>query len=140
MLFQKKVTIPITATETAKIHETLRTAVGILDRLWIEFPAGCHGLVNIQVFQAKTPLAPSEQNQTLVGDDVTFLSTHNTEIKQGYETLDIYGWAVGTTYSHTIVITANVFTTGEYSRLETLTERVAKQIETLNKFLGVPSV
>lgn len=139
MLFQKSITVPITATETAKVHATLKTAVGMLDKIWVNYKAGCHELISLQIFHGTSILIPSDATQALIGDDVTFESAHNTEIKQGYETLDIYAWTVGTNYPHDVTITVNVFTKAEYSRLETQIDELNTLIKSLSSFMGVPS-
>lgn len=139
MLFQKVITVPLNTLEATKYHEQMRIAVGMLDKIWIKFPAGCHNMIFLQILHGRDTLAPSEHNQSLVGDDQEFISSHNTEIKTGYETLDVYAWSPGTTYAHNVTVTVNVFTATEYSRLETLMEQVAKRIETLGAFLGVES-
>jgi hypothetical protein len=137
VLFQKAITVPADTKETAKTHETLRTSVGMLDRIWIKFAAGCHFMVNIQILHHGTPLAPSEHDQSLVGDDQEFQGTYNTEIKPGYEDLDIYAWSPDTENQHKITVTVNVFTASEYSRMETQMEKLNAVMIALAKYLGM---
>jgi hypothetical protein len=139
LLFQKVVTVPADTKETAKIRETLKVLPGMLDRVTVNFRDGCHGMVYIQVLHASSPLVPSERDQAITGDGQEITTLCNTEVKQGYETLDIYAWSPGTTYEHKIMVTVNVFTQSEYSRLETEMEEMINRIEKLNAYLGVPA-
>jgi hypothetical protein len=122
---------------TAKKHETLKILPGILDRVTVNFPAGCHGMVYVQILYASSPLVPSERDQALVGDDQEIPTSCATEVKQGYETIDIYAWSPGTEYSHSISITVNVFTVAEKSRLEDYSSKLLSDFEKFMKYLGM---
>ena len=102
MQYTKSVTFSSNGSRTNQTSSTLKCAKGIIHRIDLIFPPGCFGLVNVQLFQAGHPIAPSNEGQVYSADDEIIIIPEFTELPSELNVLTIKGWNEDDTFDHTI--------------------------------------
>ncbi len=82
----------------------LPIAQGTIERIDLEYPAGCCGLVGIRVINEDWQLVPWNTDQWLSSDDRTFQLPLDYAVTQPPYRLVIYGYNLDDVYNHTIRI------------------------------------
>lgn len=82
----------------------LPIAKGVIERIDVEYPAGCCGLVGIRVINEDWQLVPWNSDEWLTSDDRTFLLPLSYNIEQPPFRLVIYAYNLDDVYQHTIRI------------------------------------
>ena len=104
MLFAWDITVPALTLATAPLTQTLKLSYGIITKIDIKFPAGCHGLVNIRLLHEESPLIPNNKDTWLTGDNETVAIPEYFELTTTPYALKFVGMSPGTTYAHTISV------------------------------------
>lgn len=108
MLFAWDIVVPANRLATAPLIQTLKLSYGIITKLDIKFPAGCHGLVNIRLLHEESPLIPLNKDTWLTGDDETVPCPEYFELTTAPYALKFVGKSPGTTYAHTISVRVTI--------------------------------
>lgn len=92
-----------TSKEAAK-QTNIKITNGVITQVMILFPAGCVGLVNVQLFMGGHQFVPSTQGQVIKGDNVLITSPEFLEINDAPRIITVKTWNEDTIYDHTIEI------------------------------------
>lgn len=104
MLFTAEVPVETTHTESNKKEQVLKIAHGVITRVSVLFPPGCHGLVHCVLLHHEHQIAPSTEGMTMTGDGVPVAWDEYYESYHIPYELKIKGGGVGCDYDHTIVV------------------------------------
>jgi hypothetical protein len=104
LLFAWDITVPALTLATAPLTQTLKLSYGIITKIDIKFPAGCHGLVNIRLLHEESPLIPNNKDTWLTGDNETVAIPEYFELTTTPYALKFVGISPGTAYAHTISV------------------------------------
>ena len=104
MQFIKDITFTKGKTEQTIETTDLKVSGGIIHRINIQFPAGCAGLVNVQIYDGGHPIAPTTQGQYYRGDDEIVEFNEFYPIIIAPRLLTIKGFNTDDTYNHQIQV------------------------------------
>jgi len=108
MLFKTDLVVPITATVLSPETREIKVCEGAITHTFIQFPAGCSGMVWVQVWLNGYQLIPWERGQWLRGDD-HIIEDHGRYPITGLPRLIIVkGYSVDCAYTHTIQVGVEV--------------------------------
>lgn len=103
--FTSFISVPKNTSADSPYLYTLRLPVGVIKKLWVEFPRGCMGLVGLQIHRAVEQLFPIPSGGWFRSDDAVydFNFTHyvNTEPFE----CEFRTYNLDDTYTHTIHVT-----------------------------------
>ncbi len=134
MLFFFQITIPAGTTEDNPVNQTLTLDFGVVTKISIKFPAGCHGLVQIQLLQDESVLIPLNKDTWLSGDDETVESEIYYQFGSPPYELKFLGISPGTTYPHTILVRIEILSADEAFPSQAMTDLV----QILTQYLRIP--
>jgi len=104
MFFCWDITIPADTQEYDPLESWLKLGSGIITRIDVKFPSGCHGMVKIRVFLESLQLAPLSEDEWVTGDDETVPTETGAELTDHPYKLKFVGCSPDTTYDHTITV------------------------------------
>ena len=108
MLFKTDLLVPPTATVANPATETIKLCEGHISHSFLLFPAGCAGLVWVQIWLNGYQLIPWERGEWLRGDDHIIQDNGRYEIPGEPRLLVIKGYADGAALNHTIQVGVEV--------------------------------
>jgi hypothetical protein len=108
LFFCWDITIEADTTEVESLKEWLSLPRGILTHIDIKFPAGCHGMVKIRLFQEALQLVPLSEDEWVTGDDETVPTETYAELLDKPYKLKLVACSPDTEYSHTITVRVEV--------------------------------
>ena len=82
---------------------------GTISRSFIQFPAGCGGLVWVQIWLNGYQLIPWERGQWLRGDDHIIEDRGRYSVSEEPRLLVVKGYSVGAVYPHTVQVGVEVW-------------------------------
>lgn len=95
-------TIPVnTAIENPLIY-TMSLPLGMVKRLWVEFPKGCAGLAGVKIIRGVRQIFPLPDGVWLRSDNSVLNFAFSHAINQDPFSVDIVGYNLDDTYPHTI--------------------------------------
>jgi hypothetical protein len=106
-----RVTLPPNTPEVNPVVQTLKIPAGTITEIDIEFPAGCQGLANIQLFYETTPLVPYNPLVYLCSDNRTIQTPIEFIADVPPYEITVVGFNLDDSYSHTINIGLTVIET-----------------------------
>ena len=104
MLFTKSFVILTDHTIDSPLVDTIEIAHGVITRVSVFFPRGCHGLVYCKLQHHGTTVFPSQENMYLMSDGYPIEWDEYYESYQPPYLLKFVGWSYGTTYAHVITV------------------------------------
>ena len=88
MIFAWDIDVPAATPVSNPVEKILKLHRGVIVKVYIKFPAGCHGLVGVRIYRWGQQLIPLNRDDWLTGDDETVpceiyypLETHPYELK-----------------------------------------------------------
>ena len=102
MLHSKHITLAANKTEAQATRTRFKVNIGVIYRVWLTFPAGCSGLVNVRMYHQGHPFLPVDKYAYIVGDNYTFVYPVFFEILTQPEEIIIEAWNTDDTYNHTV--------------------------------------
>ena len=138
MYDQWRLTVPLNTLITAPAVTRFVTPAGLLEYVTVEFPAGCHDMVNVQLLQGNNPIVPTTLDRSLVGNDVTLMPPVKKRLEVNRTNFIFRGWSPGTTYEHVITLGLGIFTEQERSTEAEYLGDIAYYMEKIGGQLGVP--
>jgi hypothetical protein len=81
---------------------------GIVTKVDIKFPAGCHGMVRARLFQEALQLIPLSEDEWVTGDDETVTTETYAELLDSPYKLKLVTCSPDTVYPHTITVRIGV--------------------------------
>lgn len=108
MLYIWHVTVTAGTVQTAPAEEKVKVRTGVITKIEVKFPRGCHGLVYATVSHRLTQLLPFNAKGGAAADDETVSGEYFWELKKGQTELALRCWSPDATYDHTITFRINI--------------------------------
>ena len=110
MFYEYTLNVPADTKEAAPYEIDALVEPGILTYAEIDFPPGCHGLVNVSIVEGKFQLFPRNPEEAVKGDGYVVPIKTQYKLKRGHNLLKLKAWSPDTAYSHKIVVRLTVET------------------------------
>jgi len=110
VFFSWDITIPADTSEKDPLEKDLTLTHGVITRIDVKFPPGCHGLVKVRLFRFDSQLIPLTRDEWVTGDGETVptaLPLHYELLEEPYA-LKFVGCSPGAQYKHTVTVRVNV--------------------------------
>lgn len=78
--------------------------MGVITKLDIKFPPGCHGLVKVRIFRSRFQLVPLSKDEWITGDGESVPTEGFYDLSVTPSELEFVGCSPGTTYDHTVTV------------------------------------
>ena len=91
MFLQRRLTIPANTLFSSPAELNVTIPAGMIKLITVEFPSGCHDLVNIAILQSSSPVIPDEQHEGIYGNDVTLQLPMSYLLESGKNDLTLRG-------------------------------------------------
>lgn len=108
MFFCWDITIGADTPEDDPLVDWLELPKGIITHVDVKFPAGCHGMVKIRLFQESLQLIPLSEDEWVTGDDEPVPTDTYAELLSFPYKLKIKACSPDTDYDHTVTVRINV--------------------------------
>jgi len=102
MYHKKAVTIPANTPKTSPIRERIILTAGVIQKVDIEFPAGCAGLVGARILHREFQLWPLTPGEYFVTDNFTITFPARFELNEEPFGLTVEAYNEDTAYDHTL--------------------------------------
>jgi len=102
MIYKVAVTVPKGTSKSDPLREEIRLTAGVIDRVEIEFPAGCAGLVGTRILHSEFQLWPLTSGEWFVTDDFTISFQEHQQFDDDPLYLTIETYNEDTAYDHTL--------------------------------------
>lgn len=128
--FEYEVEVPANTTQDKPKVQDLNIAPGIITKIEIHFPAGCHGLVKVRLLHVWFQILPLSMGEWVAGDDETVEFILHYEIKKEPATLTLVAISPTTVYNHKIRVRITVLpkTIASWKPLYDLISKIARRI------------
>jgi hypothetical protein len=132
MFFSWDVTVPANTKEADPVEDWLELPKGIITKITVKFPAGCHGMVKLRLFKEALQVMPLSEDEWVTGDNEPVLAEPMTDLLDFPYKLKLIACSPDTTYDHKISL-----------RIEVQEEEVAgigkltRLVQTLLDALGI---
>ena len=133
MFYEYAVTVPANTPEGAPIEQEIRTTVGTVTHVGIEFPNGCAKLARCQIFRGGFQLWPLNPDGYIASDGRVIEWDEDYEITDEPTGLTARLWNLDDTYDH--VVTVRVTESETTGRAES-----AGLLTGLKKFLALVGI
>jgi len=97
-------TIPANTSKKDPLREDIDLTHGIIHRVEIGFPAGCAGLVYLQIVQGLHQLWPTNADGFFNTDDYVIAFNEFHDMTEEPFTVTLIGWNLDDTYDHTLEV------------------------------------
>ena len=104
MLYAEQITFTKNKTEAEATRYSFKVRKGVIYRIWITFPTGCHQLVKLRLLIDEHNFLPVHKYAYIRGNGFVFEFPMMFEIKEEPSTITIEGWNEDDTNDHTIDI------------------------------------
>jgi hypothetical protein len=104
MFFAWDIDIAAGTLEAEPIIQILKLSAGIIVKVEIKFPDGCHGMVKIKLLRNEAQLIPLNLGNWVTGDAETVTTPEYYELSETPTQLKFIGCSPGTTFKHTITV------------------------------------
>jgi len=108
MFFAWDITIPAGRSETNPLTQVLKLTVGVIVKVEIKFPRGCHGLAKVRLLHHEFQLVPLSRGEWVTGDDEAVSFPEYFEIKTAPYSLKFVGCSPDAGYDHMISVRVSV--------------------------------
>jgi len=108
VFFTWDITVPADTSEDNPLEKDLILTEGVIDRVDVKFPPGCHGLVKVRLLRYGSQLIPLTRGEWVTGDGETVPTEGYYELLEEPYTLRFVGCSPGTQYEHTVTVRVNV--------------------------------
>jgi hypothetical protein len=101
-------TVDADTPEKLPLRGYLKITKGIITRVDIKFPAGCHGMVKVRLYRHEQQLIPLTRDEWITGDDETIPTETYGDLTDYPYQLKLVACSPDTTYDHTITVRIQV--------------------------------
>jgi len=108
LFFAWDITIPAGTSATTPYTKKLSLTIGVITRIAVKFPRGCHGLVRVRLDRFKFQLLPLSAGEWVTGDEEAVTSEECFEIRETPAELVFSGCSPGTNYDHVVTVRITV--------------------------------
>lgn len=127
MFYAWDITVTANTLTTSPKEQLLKITKGVITRIDVKFPCGCHGLVKVRILRSEFQLVPLSKGEWITGDDETVPTEGFYKVDTAPAELKFVGCSPGTTYNHTVTVRVQV--------LPEIVASFAPLADVLNKFL-----
>lgn len=125
MLYEWHITVTADTEEASPIEEKVSIHTGVITRIEVFMPPGCHGMVYASVSYRQTALMPFNSKGGVATDGIPVTGSYHHEINDPQPKLTVRGWSPNTGFDHVVTI-----------RVTILPKIVASMIPLMNTILG----
>lgn len=104
MIYEYDLVVPANTLLTSPASVKLVLCHGIIHKLEVSFPPGCHNTVKVVIQRALHQVWPTNPDGQLKSNAYTISYPEWYPLEEAPYELTAYGWSPGTSYSHTISI------------------------------------
>lgn len=104
MQYVTQVTVSANTLKVNAATTDLKITNGVIHRIAMTFPAGCVGLVGVQLFDGGHPIAPSTAGQWFTGNNRTVEFPEFYEIVGAPRIITTKVYNLDDTYAHTVTV------------------------------------
>jgi hypothetical protein len=133
VIFAWPITVTAATTEAAPKEETLKLTHGVITRIEVKFPAGCHSLVKVRLLLHESIKVPLNKDTWLTGDDETVPCEVYEDLFAAPYELKFRACSPTCTYDHEILVRATVLPPGIATPYQIMSDLLA----ILKRMLGV---
>jgi len=108
LIFAWDITITADTKAASPKTEILKLSKGVIIKVEVKFPSGCHGLVKVRLFHQEAQLVPLNRGEWVTGDDEAVSFPEYFELWTTPYQLKFRGCSPGTTYAHTVTVRISV--------------------------------
>jgi len=120
------ITIPAGTPETDPVERDLEVTKGVVTRIDIKFPPGCHGLVKVRLLRYGSQLIPLSRGEWVTGDGEAVETEGYYPMEEEPLALRFVGCSPQTAYPHTITV-----------RVQVTPHEIASPWQTLREFVKI---
>jgi len=131
MLFAWDISITADTKEANPKKQDLKLTSGVITKIEVKYPAGCHGMVKVKLLRWGSPLIPLTRGEWLTGDDEPVSGNYFYPLEEAPYMVKFEGCSPDTTYPHTVTVRITVLPKQVASWLPVI-ERLTKVL----KFFG----
>ena len=125
MFYAWDITIPAGRAEDNPLEQMLKLTKGVITRVDVKFPSGCHGLVKVRLRRREQQLIPLSSDEWVTGDGETIPTEAYYELETSPAQLKFIGCSPDTAYDHTITVRIQVLP-GEVATSSSIVEAINK--------------
>ncbi len=127
------ITIPANTLESAPVEQEMKLTAGVIQRVHILFPPGCHSLVKVRIMEGGHQYLPTNPEGEIASDDEVWKADDEYyELKEPY-ILKVACYSPGTIYPHDIRIRIGILRPEEV-------EQASGLMVALKKFLKLVGI
>lgn len=104
MFYDFALTVTADTKEATPVTEELDLCYGIIHRVEVGFPAGCHGMVKIKIFRNEHQAFPTNPDGYLAADKYTIGIDESFDLTVEPFKLKVVGYSPDTIFDHAITI------------------------------------
>jgi len=102
MLYARHITVTANTAEATLERTQFKVSKGFIYRAWINFPAGCAGLVKLRILHEGHPILPINKDAYINFDNYIFEVPLYFELKDEPYLITVEAWNEDEVYNHTI--------------------------------------
>lgn len=123
-------TVDADTSEKIPLRGYLKITKGIITRVDIKFPAGCHGMVKVRLYRHEQQLIPLTRDEWITGDDETIPTETYGDLTDYPYQLKLVACSPDTTYDHTITVRIQVLPSyaAGFAQLTNLVQRLLSKL------------
>jgi len=107
LLFAWPIAVPGNTQDKDPVVSEQKLTAGIIIRIAVFYPAGCHDLVKVKILHEDSQLFPLNKGTWLTGDDGEVGGWMWHELTPGRNKLKVLASSPGTAYSHNVIARVN---------------------------------
>ena len=130
MFFAWDITVTANTLAASPKTQILKLTKGIITKVDLFFPAGCHGLVNVRILRNEFQLIPLSRGEWVTGDDSSIPTEGFYEFETVPSALKFIAHSANTIYNHKITVRVEIKKREEIKD-PALIQRLDKLIEVL---------
>ena len=108
MFFAWDITVTAGTAEATPKTQILKLTKGVITRLDVKFPAGCHSLVKVRLLRSEFQLVPLSRGEWVTGDGESVQTEPYYELTEAPSELKFQGCSPSTVYPHVITVRVSI--------------------------------
>jgi hypothetical protein len=134
MFYAWDITIPAGTSEADPVVQTLKLTKGVITRVDVKFPPGCHGVVKVRLLRSEFQLVPLSSGEWVTGDGEIVQTEPYYELVEVPAELKFIGCSPAATYPHTVTVRVSIVPEEIGDPLQVLRGFV----DVLKRLIGIP--
>jgi len=108
MFYAWDITVTAGTAEASPKTQILKLSKGVITRIVVKFPPGCHGLVKVRILRSEFQLVPLSRGEWVTGDGEAVVTEGYYELEETPAELKFVGCAPTTLYNHVVTVRVSV--------------------------------